>query len=76
MLEVEVEGRRIEVNGMKVLGPSRAISVLRLPAVAVPAGESADGLPVGVQVVGPRGANGRVLAVAELIERRLGTSYP
>jgi Asp-tRNA(Asn)/Glu-tRNA(Gln) amidotransferase A subunit family amidase len=69
---VEVEGRRVEVNGMKVLAPSRAISVLRLPAVAVPAGESHDGLPVGVQVVGPRGADGMVLSVAGLIERALG----
>jgi amidase len=70
--EVEVAEQRIEVNGMKVLAPCRAISVLRLPAVAVPAGKSEDGLPVGVQVVGPRGADGRVLAVAGLIERELG----
>jgi Asp-tRNA(Asn)/Glu-tRNA(Gln) amidotransferase A subunit family amidase len=63
--------RTIDVNAMKVLAPCRAISVLRLPAAAVPAGRSAEGLPVGVQVVGPRGADGRVLAVAELIEREL-----
>jgi Asp-tRNA(Asn)/Glu-tRNA(Gln) amidotransferase A subunit family amidase len=68
---VEVEGQRVEVNGMKVLAPCRAISVLRLPAVAVPAGKSHDGLPVGVQVVGPRGADGVVLAVAELLEHEL-----
>jgi amidase len=69
---VEVEGKRIGVNGMKVLGPCRAISTLRLPAVVVPAGTSDDGLPVGVQVVGPRGADGAVLATARLIECEVG----
>jgi amidase len=71
---VLVEGERIDVNAMKMLAPCRAISVLRLPAVAVPAGKSDDGLPVGVQVVGPRGADGTVLAVAELVEDKLGSS--
>lgn len=35
-----------------------------LPACAVPAGTDDDGLPVGVQVVGPPGADARVLDVA------------
>ena len=69
--EVEVAGRRIDVNGMKLLAPCRAISVLRLPAVAVPAGLSDDGLPIGVQLVGQRGTDGMVLAAAEVIEREL-----
>jgi Asp-tRNA(Asn)/Glu-tRNA(Gln) amidotransferase A subunit family amidase len=68
---VEVEGQQIDVNGMKVLAPCRAISVLRLPAVAVPGGVSDDGLPIGVQIVGSRGADGSVLVVAALIEREL-----
>jgi Asp-tRNA(Asn)/Glu-tRNA(Gln) amidotransferase A subunit family amidase len=34
------------------------------PACAVPTGLSADGLPVGMQVIGPRWADLRVLAVA------------
>ena len=73
-LELEVGGRRIEVNAMKVLAPCRAVSGLRLPAAAVPAGRSASGLPVGVQVVGSRGSEGIVLATAEAIERELGGS--
>ncbi len=35
-----------------------------LPACAVPAGTDADGLPFGVQVLGPPGADARVLDVA------------
>lgn len=53
------------------MGPCRAVSGLRLPAAAVPAGHSADGLPVGVQVVGAPGSDGAVLAAAETIEREL-----
>ena len=31
-----------------------------------------EGLPVGVQVIGPRGGDSKTLAVAEAIEARLG----
>ena len=40
-----------------------------LPASAVPTGFDADGLPVGMQVMGPRWADARVLAVAAAYER-------
>ena len=43
-----------------------------LPATAVPAGQTPAGLPVGVQLIGPRGADSRTLAVAEAIEDRVG----
>jgi amidase len=72
--ETEVDGQRITVDGMQVMAPCRAISVLRMPAAAVPAGRSAEGLPAAVQVAGSRGADGRVLAVAETIERELGNA--
>ena len=41
-----------------------AVPVLGLPAMAVPTGV-ADGLPVGVQIVGPRFREDLVLAAAE-----------
>ncbi len=43
-----------------------------LPATAVPVGLSAGGLPVGVQIVGPRGGDSKTLAVAQGIEAELG----
>jgi amidase len=43
-----------------------------LPATAIPAGRAADGLPVGVQIIGPRGGDARTLAVAQAIEDALG----
>jgi len=38
----------------------------------VPMGLGADGLPVSLQVLGPRCSDGRVLAAAHTIERVLG----
>jgi amidase len=43
-----------------------------LPATAIPAGQTATGLPVGAQLIGPRGADARTIAIAEAIEERLG----
>jgi len=42
-----------------------------LPACAIPMGLGDEGLPVSLQIVGPRGADGAVLAAAELIEEAL-----
>lgn len=41
-----------------------------LPACAVPAGLDQDGLPIGLQVIGPRGTDARVLDVAGALETR------
>ncbi len=50
-------------------------NLLGTPAAVVPAG-MADGLPVGVQVMGGRYTELRCLAVAEAIEQRLGPLTP
>jgi aspartyl-tRNA(Asn)/glutamyl-tRNA(Gln) amidotransferase subunit A len=42
-----------------------------LPACALPIGHGDDGLPVALQLLGPRGADGAVLAAAEAVERLL-----
>jgi amidase len=52
-----------------------ALPVLGLPAVAVPTGLAA-GLPVGVQLVGPRFREDLVLAAAEAIEARVTRLVP
>jgi amidase len=44
------------------------ISVTGCPAISLPAGESAEGLPIGVQVVAPFGADRRLLEVAAAVE--------
>jgi amidase len=47
-------------------------TVCGLPATTIPAGLSGQGLPIGVQLIGPRGGDSKTLAVAEAIEERLG----
>jgi amidase len=47
-----------------------------LPATTFPAGQTVVGLPVGVQIIGPHGADGRVLSVAQAIENEMGGFTP
>ena len=46
-------------------------TVLHLPATTVPAGASASGLPVGVQLIGPPGGDARTLALAQAIDENV-----
>jgi amidase len=52
-----------------------AVPVLGLPAMAVPTGV-AGGLPMGVQIIGPRFREDLCLAAAEAIEARAGALTP
>jgi amidase len=47
-----------------------------LPSTAIPTGFAADGLPVGVQIVGPWLEDRTPLKLAELIEREFGGFVP
>jgi aspartyl-tRNA(Asn)/glutamyl-tRNA(Gln) amidotransferase subunit A len=46
-----------------------------LPAISVPGGVDKNGLPFGVQFVGPQGGDGRVLALAHAYQRGTGWRY-
>jgi Asp-tRNA(Asn)/Glu-tRNA(Gln) amidotransferase A subunit family amidase len=48
------------------------------PAISIPAGLTSDGLPIGLQIIGRRHAEGTVLAVAGAFERMRPwfASYP
>ncbi len=45
------------------------ITILAAPAISVPAGFTPDGLPVGLQIVGPPGQDLKVLQAARLFEQ-------
>jgi amidase len=44
-------------------------NVVGFPAISVPAGRTGDGLPLAVQLVGPPGSEGRLLALAAQLEQ-------
>lgn len=48
-----------------------AVTVVGHPAVSLPVGLDKKGLPFGLQIVGPRGGDGYVLAVAAALEAAL-----
>lgn len=50
---------------------NRMWTLLGAPCVHVPSGTGGHGMPVGVTVVGPRWADARALAAAQLLERSL-----
>src|SRR5437660_9357034 len=69
--------QRIDVNGdsisvFRAFSYSQAFNVFGLPSVVVPAGRSAKGLPIGVQIIGRPFEEETVLAVATIIEETLG----
>ena len=47
-----------------------------LPVTTVPAGPAVSGLPVGVQIIGPHGADARTLAIAQAVEDEIGGFTP
>ena len=64
---VDVDGRPEPLDSLRIHAPSRAISLLGLPALAVPAGTDAGGLPVGVQLVARPNAEADLYRVAKLL---------
>jgi len=77
----EQEARRIRIDDTDHVYPDQlawpGIATLPgLPATALPIGFSPEGLPVGVQIVGPWLEDRTPLKLAELIEREFGGFVP
>jgi amidase len=73
----DMNTRHISIDGREVpyvdqsMWPSVA-TLQGLPATAMPIGRSGDGLPIGMQVIGPHLEDRTTLAFAELVEREFG----
>jgi amidase len=76
------ETRSIEIDGIKYpyldaqLVWSAHATMFGLPATAAPIDLSEDGLPIGVQIIGPYLEDRTTIAFAELIEREFGGFVP
>ncbi|KQY32406.1 amidase [Nocardia sp. Root136] len=70
-------GRRIDIDGVEYPYLDQLVwaglaTMPGLPATAIPTGLSHEGLPVGVQLVGPMFEDRTPLRLAELLEQKIG----
>lgn len=68
--------RRLDIDGVEVTYLDQLVwagvaTMPGLPATAVPAGRSPEGLPVGVQLIGPMFEDRTPLRLAELLEEKI-----
>jgi amidase len=77
----EQEDRRINIDGEDFSYPDQLVwpgiaTLPGLPSTAIPLGLNAQGLPLGVQIVGPHLEDRTPLKLAELIEQEFGGFVP
>jgi amidase len=77
----DARARRIDIDGKaypyldQFFWPAIA-TLLGLPTTVAPIGRSPEGLPIGVQIIGPQLEDRTTLAFARLIEREFGGFVP
>jgi Asp-tRNA(Asn)/Glu-tRNA(Gln) amidotransferase A subunit family amidase len=62
---------RLRPTELFLLRNTRSMNVWGLPAISIPCGSTRDGLPIGLQIVGPPHAEENVLAMAYACEQVL-----
>jgi amidase len=67
----EVAGQRFD-NYVHWIAITFVLTLTGLPVIAVPAGHTREGLPVGLQIVGPPRGEAKVLAAAAQLEAATG----
>jgi indoleacetamide hydrolase len=73
--EIVVAGRRVKAFAADLRNP-RPATVAGLPALSLPIGLTPDGLPVGLELDGPAGSDGRLLAIGAALEALFGPLPP
>jgi amidase len=67
----EIDGHRLD-NYMDWLSITFLSSLTACPSISIPCGFTAEGLPVGMQIMGPPRGEARVLRAAFVFEQHLG----
>ena len=62
-----IDGQKLETY-IDWMGLCYAITVTGCPSISIPAGFSSDGLPMGIQIVGRKLDDLRILELAKLFE--------
>jgi amidase len=71
----EINGKTLE-NYTDWIASSFLVTLMSLPAGSAPAGLTGDGLPVGMQIIGPRFEEPLILRMADLVHRSSGVGWP
>ncbi len=71
----EVNGKKLE-NYTDWIAGSFLITLMSLPGGSVPAGKTSNGLPVGMQIVGARFEEPKILSLAKLIQQMCPIGWP
>lgn len=67
--EIAAAPETLRSRELMLLRNTRPFNVLGAPAISVPCGRARSGLPIGLQLIGPPGADARVLRVAAAYQR-------
>ncbi|MFT4120872.1 amidase [Bradyrhizobium sp.] len=70
-----IGGRRLE-NYVDWIAPAFLVTMVGLPAGSVPAGKTANGLPVGLQIIGRRFAEPDIFALMKAVEQASAIGWP
>ncbi len=73
----DISNRRIAIDGTEIPYTDQSMwagiaTLTGLPATAMPIGRSDEGLPIGMQIIGPYLEDRTTIAFAELVEREFG----
>ncbi|MCG8422340.1 MAG: amidase [Proteobacteria bacterium] len=70
-----IRGRRMK-SYFDWFAPTYLLSLTALPSLSVPCGKDSNGLPVGVQIVGPRHGEELILAVGAAVQAAAAVGLP
>jgi hypothetical protein len=74
-LSTEIAGRKM-TSYIDWIAPTFLVTLASLPAASVPCGQTAAGLPIGLQIIGPRFAEPKILGAAKLVHEMNPTVWP
>jgi amidase len=72
---VTIGGREMQAY-IDWIAPTFLVTLSGLPALSVPCGRTPAGLPVGLQIIGPRFSEPKLLAAAKLVEEMNPIGWP
>jgi aspartyl-tRNA(Asn)/glutamyl-tRNA(Gln) amidotransferase subunit A len=74
--ELEAHPERLRPHELLLLRNTRPFDILGTPTLSVPCGLTRAGLPIGLQIAGPPGADARVLRIGQAFEARQAPLAP